>query len=68
MRKLLLPAVLSIASAASHAATGSFDMYGPAGTPMGSDPAVNASITYPGSGSSISSPTPFSVLSGQLMT
>ena len=59
MKKIILSVFLSVFSFSSSAATGVFDIYDNIGTSMGSDPAVVASIVYPGIGSTIASPAPF---------
>lgn len=57
MKRIILAILLSVISLVSNAATGVFDMYDSGGTLFHSDPAVVASIVYPGTGSTIASPT-----------
>ena len=59
MRNLFLSAFLFSMSFAINAASGTFDVLDQTGSSAGSDNTVSASIVYPGSGSSIASPTPF---------
>ncbi|MDH5389208.1 MAG: DUF5011 domain-containing protein [Gammaproteobacteria bacterium] len=59
MKRIILTALLSVLSFSSNAATGIFKIYDAAGVSNSSDPAVVASIVYPGTGSTIASPTPF---------
>lgn len=59
MRSLLFSIFMLLVSFSTNAATGIFEILDLSGSQIGSDNTVTASIVYPGSGSSIASPTPF---------